>query len=190
MLNTDIWKPIENLPYEVSSDGVVRRIAGSKYYHKGKSHVMPYLNNHGYWAVNLYKDSKMHKFLVHRLIAIYYLDNPEQLPCINHKDGNPQNNSLDNLEWCTHQHNMQHAWDTGLHSNRRVCASVVRKGATSSYIGVSWVATRNKWLACVTVDKKHHYIGRFLTEIEAAQAYDKFIIETGCIEKGYKLNFS
>lgn len=190
MLNTEIWKSIDNLPYEISPEGLVRRRAGEKYVHKGKTHVVPYKSNKGYLIVNLYKEGKAHKFLVHRLVATYYIDNPNQLPCINHKDGNPLNNAIGNLEWCTHQYNMQHAWDTGLHGNRRACASVVRKNSTSPYKGVSWVTDRNKWLAMVTVDKKKYHIGRFISEIEAAKAYDNFLIQNNFLEKGYKLNFS
>ena len=190
MLNTEIWKSIDNLPYEISPEGLVRRRAGEKYVHKGKTHVVPYKSNKGYLIVNLYKEGKAHKFLVHRLIATYYIDNPDQLPCINHKDGNPLNNNIDNLEWCTHQHNMQHAWDVGLHTNRRVCASVVRKNSTSLFRGVSWSNDRNKWLAGVTFNKKRYYIGRFKSEIEAAKAYDAFLIANGLLKEGYKLNFS
>ena len=56
--------------------------------------------------------SKSHR--VHRLVAQTYIPNPENLPQINHKDGNPLNNSLDNLEWCTAKDNNIHAIKTGL----------------------------------------------------------------------------
>ena len=42
----------------------------------------------------------------------------------------------------------------------------------------------------VTVDKKKYHIGRFISEIEAAKAYDNFLIKNNFLEKGYKLNFS
>ena len=51
---------------------------------------------------------------IHRAIALAFIPNPENKPCINHKDGNKLNNSIDNLEWCTHQENMIHAGKTGL----------------------------------------------------------------------------
>ncbi|BES53083.1 hypothetical protein [Aeromonas phage phiWae14] len=53
-------------------------------------------------------------FKIHRVVAEAYLPNPDNLPLVNHKDGNKLNNHVSNLEWCTHQHNVRHAIDTGL----------------------------------------------------------------------------
>lgn len=56
----------------------------------------------GYLRVNLYDENgKMHRFGVHRLVAITYIDNPEDKPTVNHKDENKQNNCINNLEWMT-----------------------------------------------------------------------------------------
>lgn len=51
---------------------------------------------------------------VHRIIAKTFIPNPDNLPCVNHKDGNKLNNSVNNLEWCTHSENIIHAYQTGL----------------------------------------------------------------------------
>ena len=56
---------------------------------------------------------------VHRVIAETFIPNPNNLPCVNHKDGNKLNNSVDNLEWCTHSKNVFHAYQTGL--EQRMC---------------------------------------------------------------------
>ena len=56
---------------------------------------------------------------VHRVIAETFIPNPNNLPCVNHKDGNKLNNSIDNLEWCTHSENVFHAYQTGL--EQRMC---------------------------------------------------------------------
>ena len=69
---------------------------------------------HKQLLVGLYKDKKRKVFLVHRLIAFTYMPNPENKPDINHIDGNPLNNNVSNIEWCTKVENMKHARDTGL----------------------------------------------------------------------------
>lgn len=189
MLNTEEWKDIPDLPYEISSLGIVRRKDGL-YKHANKTHVQPYLNNKGYWCVHCYKNSRVHKFQIHRLLATLFITNPENKSYINHIDGNTQNNELTNLEWCTQSENIQHAWDTGLMKKRHRCASVVRKGSKSAYIGVSWSATRNKWVASVGFKGKTYSGGRHTDEIEAAKAYDALVIKHDLMRHGYKRNFS
>ena len=63
----------------------------------------------GYLSVDLWKDGKRHRKYVHRLVAEAFLPNPENKPYINHKDGNPHNNFVNNLEWCTPLENVEHA---------------------------------------------------------------------------------
>ena len=55
-------------------------------------------------------DGKIQDYLVHRLIAITFLDNPDNLPTVNHKDGNPKNNCLANLEWMSQGENNKHSF--------------------------------------------------------------------------------
>lgn len=59
---------------------------------------------------------------IHRLVALFYIPNPDNLPCVNHIDGNKQNNSFDNLEWCTYSTNGKHAVSTGLQPVPKGCA--------------------------------------------------------------------
>ena len=68
----------------------------------------------GYLQVTFYNTKK----LVHRLIAELFIPNPLGLPEVNHKDGDKSNNNDWNLEWCTHNENIQHALVTGLCDNR------------------------------------------------------------------------
>jgi len=77
--------------------------------------------SNGYMQVKLFikYDTKTKKHYynylhVHRLVAEAYIPNPSNLPCVNHIDGNKENNTVANLEWCTCKQNMQHAVRTGL----------------------------------------------------------------------------
>ena len=79
-------------------------------YTNSKDRIKPRLH----YNVPLYKNKKRKLFQVHRLIAQTFVPNPSNLPQINHKDCNPLNNNIDNLEWCDGFGNMQHAAVMGL----------------------------------------------------------------------------
>lgn len=64
--------------------------------------------------VTLWKDKKPKDHLVHRLIAATFIPKLNGKDCVNHKDGNPRNNNITNLEWCDHKENNNHAFDTRL----------------------------------------------------------------------------
>ncbi len=84
----------------------LKQIQSTKKRHKGTEYTLLF--------VHLFKDKKSKSFLVHRLVAETFLPNPENKPQINHKDGNPLNNYIDNLEWADFFENMQHAQKNGL----------------------------------------------------------------------------
>jgi hypothetical protein len=62
-----------------------------------------------YKVVTLWDNGKQVDVEVHRLVATMFLDNNLKLPCVNHIDGNPSNNCVNNLEWCTYSHNVRHS---------------------------------------------------------------------------------
>lgn len=68
----------------------------------------------GYKRVHVSHNGEQYKFLIHRLVATSFIPNPDNLPCVNHIDGNKANNHVDNLEWCSYGENLKHAYDTGL----------------------------------------------------------------------------
>lgn len=63
-----------------------------------------------YHRVHISRNKRDIKLLVHRLVAEAFIPNPNNLPCVNHKDGNKHNNHVDNLEWCTYSDNEKHAY--------------------------------------------------------------------------------
>ena len=62
----------------------------------------------GYTQTTLHKDGVRKQFLVHRLVALAFLPNPNNLPEVNHKDENKKNNHVSNLEWCDRNYNMSY----------------------------------------------------------------------------------
>lgn len=108
---TEIWKDIvgyEGL-YQVSNLGNVKRLKGYKGRGKGyivEEHlIQPSINSRGYQNVILCKNGKTKTFAMHRLVAIAFLDNSDNLPQVNHKDEDKTNNCVDNLEWCDSKYN-------------------------------------------------------------------------------------
>lgn len=68
----------------------------------------------GYVQIELNLNGAATKHLIHRMVAEAYIPNPDNLPCVNHKDGNKQNNCVENLEWVSYGDNMKHASEHGL----------------------------------------------------------------------------
>lgn len=105
----EIWKDIPGFEglYQVSSKGNVKSL---NYMNKGYAkNLTPKINNKGYKWVDLRKANKSRCMLVHRLVAMAFINNPLKLPIVNHKDENPLNCEVDNLEWCTAGYNNKYS---------------------------------------------------------------------------------
>lgn len=89
--------------YQIDTNGVI--------YNKNGSIKKYSLNPKGYCIVNFIVNGKRKGFQVHRLVALQFIPNPNNLPQVNHIDGNKQNNSVKNLEWCSREENMRHSFD-------------------------------------------------------------------------------
>ena len=105
MTNEEIWCPIKGYEglYEVSDKGRVRSI---KF---GKERILkPLRINCGYLQVQLWKNGEKKMYLIHRLVAQTFTPNPDNLPEVNHKDEDKENNSVQNLEWCDRKYNINY----------------------------------------------------------------------------------
>lgn len=115
------WKEIygyEGL-YSISNQGRVKsHMKKSGFLHLKERIMKPTIKNNGYLQVDLTKIGIRKKFYVHRLVAEYFIPNPDNLPCINHIDHNRDNNSVTNLEWCTYEDNNIHSNNPDLKGRR------------------------------------------------------------------------
>lgn len=105
----EVWKDIKGYEglYQISNLG---RVKSLNYMKTGKEKILkPVRTPDGYLKVNLYSD-KCYTKRIHRLVAENFLDIPKLE--INHLDGNKENNSVENLEWCTHAENERYSWKT------------------------------------------------------------------------------
>lgn len=108
----EIWKniPEYNGLYQVSNMG---RVKSLNYKGTGKEKILkPATNKEGYLRVGLCKDGKRKRFRIHRLVAIHFIPNPNNLPEVNHIDENKTNNCVENLEWCDRVYNINHGTRT------------------------------------------------------------------------------
>lgn len=103
----EIFKDIEGYEglYQISNYGRVKSLKNRQgNVQLLKQQVKP----NGYCQVSLYKNNKYGYFNVHRLVAIAFIPNPNNLPEVNHIDEDPTNNRVDNLEWCTRSYNINY----------------------------------------------------------------------------------
>lgn len=107
MLDTSDWKDVVGYEgrYKISPKGEVY-----SFLRKGKLLKIP-LDKDGYQVISMAPKNGLRKLCkVHRLVGLTYIDNPENLPCINHKNGIKTDNRVENLEWCTVKHNNVHTY--------------------------------------------------------------------------------
>jgi hypothetical protein len=136
----EIWKPISpdfikgGKGYLVSNKARVKN--KYSYIHS------QYKSDGGYIKVNIFKNDHN----VHRLVAHAFIPNPDELPMVNHKDGNKCNNLLENLEWISPSDNVRHSYDTGLNtSNRRVFQYTITGKFVAEYPSATKAAEQNNF---------------------------------------------
>jgi hypothetical protein len=142
--------------YSVSNFGNVKNN------NTGKILKQPISN--GYTKVSLSNDGKLKHFLVHRLIALAFIPNPDNKPFVDHIDNDRLNNNIDNLRWCTNQENS--------------CNRQLTSKNTSGYKGVNFYKTYNCWRAEIKLNGKSHHIGYYQNIEDAVKARCEYAIKT------------
>ena len=117
--------------------------------------LKPRINRNGYLFVGLWNNKQKH-FLIHRLIAIYFIDNPNNYDYVDHINRNKRDNRIENLRWITKSGNMRN-----------------RKNQGKYMKGVWFHKKNNKFMASITIDYERKFLGCFDTELEANKAYMK-----------------
>ena len=131
--------------------------------------LKPGKDRYGYYKLNLYKNGKCKLFKIHRLVAIAFIDNPFNKPCVDHIDNNPLNNNLSNLRFATLKENQ--------HNSSMSCKN------TSTVKGVYFDKPTNKWRAQITLNGKRIHIGLYNTleeariarQLKAKELYGEFM---------------
>lgn len=142
----EIWKPIKGFEsYQISSFGRVKSLEKKTYTKYGNIRkIYPEIilkqnhNTFGYMQVNLGSKGRMK--IVHRLVAEAFLDNPNNFPVVNHKNGVKDDNRVENLEWCSVSYNTWHACNIlGVFSQPIKCLETGEKWSSirecSRYVG-------------------------------------------------------
>ena len=112
----EIWKNIKNYEsiYEISNLGRIKSL-------KKGIILKQFKNTNGYFQVELWKNKKGKKFLVHKLVAENFISNKNNFSFINHKDENKENNCTNNLEWCTAKYNCNYGTRNSRISSPVIC---------------------------------------------------------------------
>ena len=148
------WRSISGyLNYQVSNIGRVRNSKTGKNLKPGCVHG-------GYEQVNIGRSNPQK---IHRLVAHEFIENPTNLPCVDHIDGCPKNNKISNLRWCNRSQNSMN--------------TVKRKDTTSKYKGVSWDRCSKRWKVQLKLHHRIEFLDKFDSEIDAAKAYNQAAIK-------------
>lgn len=128
----EIWKPIKDYEdlYEVSNLGRIkglRRLVDDRYEVQEIIRKPYYSKSTGYYSISLWKNGFIRTHFIHRLVAETFIENPDNLPTVNHKNGRKLDNRANNLEWITYKGNNNHAIESGLRKpkmNKILCVEL------------------------------------------------------------------
>ncbi len=151
------WRTISEYEnYQISNLGRVKNI-------KTERILKPAIEERGYHRTSLYKDGKVSKFHIHRLVAQEFVENPTEKLYIDHIDRNSSNNCINNLRWVSSSQNQMNRTKS---SNK-----------SSAFKGVSFNKKLGKWSCQIIIDGKKQHHGIFEIEQDAARKYNEVAMQ-------------
>lgn len=141
---------------------------GNVFSYKSNKYLNPSKTKDGYLKVSLRANNKAYYYRVHKLVAMTFLDNPNNLSEINHKDFNRQNNCLDNLEWVSHNDNILYSkvanrFKTEKPNRKAYMFTNIYNGKSFTIIGIKNVAKHFGFKdSSITALKKHINTGEYV----------------------------
>ena len=201
-IDLEDWKRVcingEETLYEISSMGRCRRI--DKLHWKTQGVLTPKLNKKsGYCQYCVVHNGNRYYMYAHRLVAEYFIPNELNKAYVNHIDGNKQNNTVVNLEWCTAEENMRHAMNNNLCSHQKeVDVYDLRGEYIGRFISISEGMRQlgireDKYNNKLIFDGGVHYgyqwrrVGIDNEPVE--DVYDKWLSSEGCVQLDLEGNF-
>ena len=172
LLPKQVWKDVKDYEglYQVSNTGKVRSL---NYMKTGRVQVLKLMvDKDDYKKVHLHKKGKSRTYQVHRLVAEAFLENPNNLPCVNHKDENKQNNNVSNLEFCSYEYNNNYG-------------TKLERGAKTKK------ANKNRAKKILVVEEKRIFntLSKVAEYLDCSSNYVWTCIRKGCKCKGYTLKY-
>ena len=150
------WKWVQDYErkYKIYKNGDIESC-----YKNGKTKILkPSIKKDEYFNIGLSKEKQRKNFLIHRLIAIHFIPNPENKPNIDHLDGNSLNNSIENLRWVSQQENCLNSKNVGKY----------KKGV---------IFYKGKFVSRIRINGKMKHLGYYKTEEEAHEEFKQKFLE-------------
>lgn len=167
-MEQETWKDIPDFfDYQVSNLG---RIKNKKTKKIRKNRI----SKCGYYQIKLNNNGKYKMFLVHRLVALMFIPNSNNLPEVNHIDGNKLNNNANNLEWCDRSYNTKHAYNNNLYKNQKEHLIILHK-------------QKEKKVVQKTLNNTEIKIWNSVAQIEKTLGYSHCVIGNCCLKKPHYL---
>lgn len=183
-LQGEVWMEVVGFEglYKVSNIGRVR--SGRR-----GTIMIPHPLKDGYLRIRLRKEGKDFSFLVHRLVAMAFIPNPNNFDTVNHKDFNTQNNCVENLEWCTQKYNNKYSRDAGhYHYSEKAREAAKRNRKISDELAVKIFEDYKKGMKQADLASKYDVTRAFVCRLVHGRCRTEFTNQS--LEKYLKIKFS